>query len=87
MDHLQPVFTFQRNTTSHIQSNSWKSANFLAYLISCLKDYLRVDEVEVNHHGRVRKIGEEGEEEVENEMEVMKNNWVGSKGQLGLDLF
>ena len=78
------MFTFQRNTTSHIQSNSWKSANFLVYLISCLKDYLRVDEVEINHHGRVRKIGEE---EVENEMEVMKNNWVGSKGQLGLDLF
>ena len=54
------------------------------------KDYLREEEREVNHHGRVRKIGEEDENDEENdeenEMKVMKNNWVGNTGQLGLDL-
>ena len=50
------------------------------------KDYLREEEREVNHHGRVRKIGEEDENDEENEIEVMKNNWVGNGGQLGLDL-
>ena len=51
-----------------------------------MKDYLREEEREVNHHGRVRKIGEEDENDEENEIEVMKNNWVGNGGQLGLDL-
>ena len=49
-------------------------------------DYLREEKREVNHHGRVRKIGEEDENDEENEIEVMKNNWVGNGGQLGLDL-
>ena len=51
------------------------------------KDYLRNDEErEVNHHGRVRKIGEEDGNDEETEIEVMKNNWVGNTGELGLDL-
>ena len=54
-----------------------------------MKDYLREEEREVNHHGRVRKIGEEDENDDENEgneIEVMKNNWMENTGQLGLDL-
>ena len=50
------------------------------------KDYLRDEDREVNHHGRVRKIGEDDENGEENEIEVMRNNWVGNTGQLGLDL-
>ena len=48
------------------------------------KDYLRSEEREVNQHGMVRKIGEEGEDDEENKVGVMQNNWVG--GQLELDL-
>ena len=51
-----------------------------------MKDYLRGEEREVNHHGRVRKIGEEGENEDKDDIEVLKNNWVGDSEQLGLDL-
>ena len=54
--------------------------------ILLFKDYLREEEREVNHHGRVRKIGEDDENDEENEIEVLKNNWVGNAGQLGLDL-
>ena len=50
------------------------------------KDCLREEEREVNHHGRVRKIGDDDENEEEDGIEVMKNNWVGNTGQLGLDL-
>ena len=57
-----------------------------SHIVHVFKDYLREEEREVNHHGRVRKIGEEDGNDEENEIEVMKNNWVGNTGQLGLDL-
>ena len=38
----------------------------------------------MNHHGRVRKIGDEDEDYEENEVEIMKNNWMGNTGQLDL---
>ena len=61
----------------------WVDCSLISYIF---KDYLREEEREVNHHGRVRKIGEEDENDEENEIEVMKNNWVGNGGQRGLDL-
>ena len=64
------------------RGNHWRT---LIYFIFS-KDYLRDEDREVNHHGRVRKIGEEDENDEENEIEVMKNNWVGNTGQLELDL-
>ena len=51
-----------------------------------LKDYLRGEEREVNHHGRVRKVGEEGEDTDKDEVQVLQNNWVGETGHLELDL-
>ena len=51
-----------------------------------LKDYLRGEEREVNHHGRVRKVGEDGHDTDEDEVQVLQNNWVGETGQLELDL-
>ena len=42
----------------------------------------------MNHHGRVRKVGEgeQDEENEETEVKVMKNNWVENSEQLELDL-
>ena len=37
-----------------------------SYKLFISKDYLREEEREVNHHGRVRKIGEEDENDEEN---------------------
>ena len=56
-------------------------------MIVGVKDYLRGEEREVNHHGRVRKLGPDGEEieddDEENNPGVLHNNWVGD-GQLNL---
>ena len=38
------------------------SSCFFIYALSNLQDYLREEKREVNHHGRVRTIGEEGED-------------------------
>ena len=46
-----------------------------------LQDYLRSEEREVNHHGRVRKLGDDQTED-----NVLRNNWVGGDEQLQLDL-
>ena len=55
-----------------------------------MKDYLRGEEREVNHHGRVRKIGADGQEIEDNDEEsgpeVLKNNWVEDEQQLQLNL-
>ena len=55
-----------------------------------MKDYLRGEEREVNHHGRVRKLGGDGEEDPDNDEnnapEVLHNNWVEEGQQLQLDL-
>ena len=48
-----------------------------------LQDYLRSEEREVNHHGRVRKLGDDQTEDEDN---VLRNNWVGGNEQLQLDL-
>ena len=50
------------------------------------KDCLREEEREANQHGRVRKIGDESENDEDDGIKVMKNNWVGNTGQLELDL-
>ena len=54
------------------------------------QDYLRDEKREVNHHGRVRTLGEDGETDTENtdemETQVLQNNWVGGTEQLKLDL-
>merc|ERR1712228_704912 len=57
---------------------------FSEVLLHTYKDCLREEEREVNHHGRVRKIGDEDEDYEENEVEIMKNNWMGNTGQLDL---
>ena len=55
-----------------------------------LKDYLRDEKREVNHHGRVRTLGGDDEDNEENDEEsgkpTLQNNWVGGPEQLGLDL-
>ena len=55
-----------------------------------MKDYLRGEEREVNHHGRVRKLGGDGEEKDDKDEEsgpdVLQNNWVGDEQQLQLNL-
>ena len=40
----------------------------------------------MNHHGSVRKIGEEQEETDRKQSKVLKNNWVGDSRQMQLDL-
>ena len=44
----------------------------------------------MNHHGRVRTLGDEDEIDAENDAEqgphVLQNNWVGDSDQLKLDL-
>ena len=40
----------------------------------------------MNHHGSVRKIGEEQEETDRKQSKVLKNNWVGDSHQMQLDL-
>ena len=40
----------------------------------------------MNHHGSVRKIGEEQEESDAKDMNVLKNNWVGEPHHTQLDL-
>ena len=42
---------------------------FSTHTLSNLQDYLREEKREVNHHGRVRTIGEEGEDIVEDSEE------------------
>ena len=37
----------------------------------------------MNHHGRVRKLGDDQTEDEDN---VLRNNWVGGNEQLQLDL-
>ena len=64
----------------------YKEGVNIYYKLCIFEDHLREEEREVNHHGRVRQIGEEDENEEEHEIEVMKNNWVGNAGELGLDL-
>ena len=63
-----------------------KVGDNLCFLSIYSKDCLREEEREVNQHGRVRKIGDESENDKDNGIEVMKNNWVGNTGQLELDL-
>ena len=52
-----------------------------------MQDYLRDENREVNHHGRVRTLGDDDdEEEADIADQVLHNNWVGEDDQLKLDL-
>ena len=45
---------------------------------------VRDENREVNHHGRVRTLGEEGEEMDEDDRKVLQNNWVDENFALNL---
>ena len=45
---------------------------------------MRDENREVNHHGRVRTLGDEDEHAEEEEKKVLQNNWVGDSLQLNL---
>ena len=74
MAPLQLIPPFHRGSPAHLQS----SVHILSWN---LQDYLRSEEREVNHHGRVRKLGDDQTED-----NVLRNNWVGGNEQLQLDL-
>merc|ERR1719350_1272493 len=62
---------------------------FTEVLLHTYKDYLRDEQREVNHHGRVRKLDADGNEVEEEDIgapKVLENNWVGGEQQLQLDL-
>ena len=40
----------------------------------------------MNHHGRVRTLGDEDENDADQGPQVLQNNWVGDSDQLKLDL-
>ena len=50
------------------------------------QDYLRDEEREVNHHGRIRKIGDEDGDFEEDQIQVLKNNWMEDPRQHELNL-
>ena len=87
MADFQPYLAFYRGLVTHIQGKVFNGIN--KYL-TCFKDYLRGEEREVNHHGRVRKLGGDGEKDPDNDEEdgpdVLHNNWVEEGNQLKLDL-
>ena len=79
MASLQLIPPFHRGSPAHLQSSV-----HILYLDNAfwnLQDYLRSEEREVNHHGRVRKLGDDQTED-----NVLRNNWVGGNEQLQLDL-